>query len=84
MKRTTLERARQLAKRPYKVVIAKDKWSTSRKPVYVATYAEFPGCMASGDTEAEARVAVQALLPEHIAEFLESGVTIPEPKEVAA
>ncbi len=57
----------------YAVVIEKG-------PSSVGAYApDFPGCVAVGDTEAEALKLLEAALPDHIQLMREHGEIIPPP-----
>ena len=70
--------AEKLAAEPYTVDILKDETVDGRM-VFVASHPELPGCMAQGDTIAEAVENLGAAAVEYIVSLLEDGLPVPSP-----
>ena len=74
-----LQRAQELASRPYQARIFLDE-TTEGKPVYVALVPEIPGCHTHGDTVEEAREWLESAKVDFIYFLLIDGLAVPEPK----
>lgn len=68
----------EILKKPYARMVMQDTDGT-----FTAEIVEFPGCIAVGDTAAEALSKVDEVAVDWIAATLEQGQDIPEPMEAA-
>lgn len=78
-----LERARQLAARPYTLVVKPDV-TTKGDPVFIAYHPELEFVVAQGDTTDEAITALAETRLEIIVHLLESGLPVPPPQNQSA
>lgn len=61
----------------YQILVA---WSPEDE-VFVAQVPDLPGCLAHGDTEADALANVRDAIELYLDVLSESGASIPEPRE---
>src|SRR3972149_11913568 len=78
--RSLLEKqAKELAAQSYQTVIVSDE-TTDNEPIFVAYNPELRGCMAQGETVAEAVEELAEARLEYILSLLEDGLPIPPPQ----
>jgi len=70
--------AKDLAKKPYTIVVYEDKTTTGEK-IYLATHPELSGCMAQGETQDSAIKELESVTIEYIDSLIEDNLPIPEP-----
>ncbi len=78
MKQDLERQARELASRPYLMMVKPDE-TTDGEPGYVAMIPELPGCMSGGDTWQEALKNLRDAQLEYILSLLEDGLPVPAP-----
>ena len=78
-----LEKAKQLAARPYQMRIFADE-TTDGEPGYYAVIPEMPGCASDGETVEEAKKNLELALVDFIYFLLEDGLPVPEPQLIDA
>lgn len=78
MSETFHDKAVLLARRPYPMVITLEP-TTEGETVYLARNPDLDGCIAQGETGAEASANLDAFRIDYIEALLESGHPVPEP-----
>ena len=79
---TTLQKAKQLASRPYTITFELEELSDG-SPVYFASVRELPGCHGQGARQAHAVIDVRMAMVDYIDHLLRHGKTVPEPMAAA-
>jgi predicted RNase H-like HicB family nuclease len=82
MSESLRDKARKLAAQPYKIIITNDE-TTDGDPIVVVYNPELPGCMAQGNTIAEAQESLREAREEYILSLLEDNLPIPVPEQYA-
>jgi predicted RNase H-like HicB family nuclease len=72
------EQAKELAARPYTIVITRDD-TDEEFPYYVVYNPELPRCLADGETIQEALVNLEDARTEYILSLLQDGLPVPPP-----
>jgi predicted RNase H-like HicB family nuclease len=72
------QQARELASKPYHIVISREEIADG-KYVFFLSYLELPGCDAQGDTLEEAKTELEEVAYEYILGYLQDGVPVPAP-----
>jgi predicted RNase H-like HicB family nuclease len=73
------EKAQELASLPYTVITFRDRLSDGDDYVYIAFHPELDGCMAQGETLAEAKAFLNEIRLDYIEHLLEHNLPIPQP-----
>ncbi len=72
------EQARELANRPYTMVVFRDE-ATDGDFIYLAQHPEIEGCMAQGETMEEAQANLDEVRLDSIEHLLKHGLPVPDP-----
>lgn len=75
---SNLERARELAARPYQVIVQRD-FGSEDHTLFVAFHPEMPRCVAQGESADEARALLNEVRVEYISHLLRFSLPIPDP-----
>lgn len=73
--------AEEIAARPYTELIMRDK-TTDDDYIYVASTPELEGCIAQGETLAEAEANLRLFRIDYVRYLLENDLPVPEPSGV--
>ena len=77
-----LEKAKELASRPYPFRVYKDATS-DRDILYLAKNPDLEGCMAQGSSQRDVLKNLAEARIDYISFLLERGLSVPEPSEIA-
>src|SRR5262245_32198664 len=83
MKLELRERAEQLAGRPY-IAHVQHAETTAGGWMYLAWHSDLEGCLAGGQTVAEAVACLDEVRVDYIHSLLEDGLPVPEPSNAQA
>ena len=79
MNEDQLERAEELASRPYQVELQAHE-TRDGQTYFFGKIPELPGCVSDGETEQEATANVKLAMIDFIYFLLEDGLAVPEPR----
>jgi len=74
-------RAKDLAKQPYIIMVSRDE-TTTGKPVFVARTLEIDNCFGQGNSPEEAKIDLHNALIDFIEGLLEDGLMTPTPVQL--
>jgi predicted RNase H-like HicB family nuclease len=76
------KKAQELAQLPYTKIVFRDRVSDGDEYVYIAFHPELDGCMAQGQTLAEAKAFLDEIRLDYIEHLLEHKLAIPAPNRL--